>query len=87
MNDTDIYIEWLDGSDEMGEIGHFNPNGQQCCGHCGVPGNDPGQYVYKMECTRCGYVYGSNESDIYERKCPECQQGAPGIRYWRNIES
>jgi len=87
MNEIDIPIEWLDGSDEVGEIGYFNPNGQQCCGHCGVPGTAPGQYGYKMECTRCGYVYGTNGSDIYERRCPECQQGTPGIRYWRNIGS
>ena len=38
MNEIDIQIEWQDGSGESLEIGYFNPNGQQCCGHCGVQG-------------------------------------------------
>ncbi|MCF8137898.1 MAG: hypothetical protein K9K63_11370 [Desulfotignum sp.] len=83
MNETDIPIEWLDGSGETVEIGYLNPNGQQCAGHCGVPGTDHGPYAYKTECTICGYVYGTNGSDMFERHCPECQGGAPGIRYWK----
>ncbi len=68
-------------------FGHYlNPNGQQCYGHCGVAGTDHGQYAYKTECTCCGYVYGTNGTDMHERKCPECQKGAPGIRFWRIIE-
>jgi hypothetical protein len=86
MNETDIHIEWKDGGGESVEIGYLNPNGQQCCGHCGVPGTDHGQYAYKTECTYCGYVYGTNGSDMHERKCPECQNGAPGIRYWQITE-
>jgi hypothetical protein len=27
-------------------------------------------------------VYGTNGSDMHGRRCPECQGGAPGIRYW-----
>lgn len=80
------HIEWQEGKGESVEIGYLNANGQQCCGHCGVPGTDHGQYAYKTECTYCGYVYGTNGTDMHERKCPECQKGAPGIRYWRIIE-
>ena len=83
MKDTGIPIDWLDGSSETVEIGYINPNGQQCGGHCGVPGTDHGQYAYKTECTICGYVYGTNCTDMFERRCPECQEGAPGIRYWK----
>ncbi len=54
---------------------HLNPNGQQCYGHCGVSGTDHGQYAYKTECTICGYGYGSNGSDVFERRCPKCQKG------------
>ena len=86
MNETDILIEWLDGSGETVEIGYLNPNGQQCAGHCGVTGTDHGQYAYKTECKICGYVYGTNGTDMFERRCPECQGGAPGIRYWKIIE-
>ena len=34
MNETDIQIQWQDGSGESVEIGYLNRNGQQCCGHC-----------------------------------------------------
>ena len=44
--DTDLLIQWQDGSGDSVEIGYLNPNGQQCCGHCGVPGSDHGQYAY-----------------------------------------
>ena len=49
MNNIDMQIQWQDGIGESVEIGYFNPNGQQCCGHCGVPGTDHGQYAYKTE--------------------------------------
>ena len=83
MNDTDMYIQWRDGSGESVEIGYLNPHDQQCCGHCGVPGTDNRQYAYKTECTICGYVYGTNGSDMHERRCPKCQEGAAGITYWK----
>jgi hypothetical protein len=83
MNDIAMQIQWQEGSGESVEIGYLNPNDQQCCGHCGVPGTDHGQYAYKTECTICGYVYGTNGSDMHERRCPECQEGAAGIKYWR----
>lgn len=47
-------------------------------------GNDHGQYVYVLRCERegCGTEYGANGSDIFQRKCPACQGGRPGL----NIE-
>jgi len=86
MNETDSQIEWHDGSGESVDIGYLNFSGQQCCGHCGVAGTDHYQYAYKTECTICGFVYGTNGSDMHERLCPESQKGAPGIRYWRIIK-
>jgi hypothetical protein len=32
-----------------------------------------------LQCGHCGYDYGANGSDIWERKCPACQEGAPGL--------
>ena len=87
MNETEIQIQWQDGSGESTEIGYLNPNCQQCCGHCEVKGTDHGQYAYKTECTICGYVYGTNGTDMYERRCPECQGGATGIQYWNTAIS
>ncbi len=76
-------IEWKNGSGESTQIGYENPNRQRCLGHCGVSGNDHLQFAYKMECLGCGYVYGANGADVFQRKCPECQGGQAGIRYWR----
>ena len=78
MNDTDMQIQWQEGSGASVEIGYFNPNGQQCCGHCGVSGTDHGQYTYKTESTICGYVYGTNGSDMHERRCPNARKGLRG---------
>ncbi len=41
------------------------------------------QLAYKVECTRCGFVYDANGSDLFERTCQECQGGAPGVRFWQ----
>jgi len=75
--------QWRSGEGVSVQIGWVNPNGQRCCGHRGVAGNDHGQVAYKVECTVCGYVYGANGSDMHERLCPEHQGGEPGIPFWR----
>ena len=87
MDEDYMPINWQEGTGESTEMGYLNRNGQQCFGHCGVQGTDSGQYAYKTECTICGYVYGTNGSDMHEMRCPECQKGAPGIRSWEIIES
>ena len=63
-------------------IGYINPNGQKCHGTFGVYGTDHNQYAYRLECLKCGYVYGANGSDIAARLCPQCQGGVEGIQYW-----
>lgn len=70
-----------DGDTTM--VGYTNENNQKCHETQGVPGTDHLQFAYRLECLNGGYVYGGNGSDIAERKCPECQGGQPGIRYWR----
>ncbi len=73
---------WQSGTGAWTQIGSINRRGQRCCGHRGIPGNDHKQLAYKVECTICGHVYGANGSDLFERRCPECQRGARGIKYW-----
>lgn len=73
--------EWQDGEGDSVKIGKINRRGQLCCGTRGVMGTDKNQYAYKVCCTRCEHVYGANGSDMYERKCPECQGGEPGIDF------
>ena len=60
---------WQNGDGPSVQIGYINPNGQRCCGHRGVPGNDHLQFAHKVECEHCGHVYGANGSDLHLRKC------------------
>ena len=59
--------------------GYENPKGQIVVRNTGQRGTDFGQYVYELRCKHCGQTYGANGSDIFERKCPACQGGRPGI--------
>ena len=61
--------------------GYTNRNGQINTGRTepSRAGTDHGQYIYIIKCTKCGERYGANGSDIFERKCPFCQRGRPGL--------
>lgn len=59
--------------------GSINRNGQIIIRNTGKPGTDHGQTIYPLACTECGHVYGANGPDIFERKCPQHQHGAPGL--------
>lgn len=61
------------------ETGFVNPNAQVTIRNTGLPGTDHNQYVYQIACSHCGEIYGANGSDIFERKCPRCQRGKPGL--------
>jgi len=74
---------WKSGDTPTTEIGYVNRNNQEVLGTRGVRGSDHGQYAYRMKCLQgsCGYEYGANGSDIFQRRCPACQGGAAGIEY------
>ena len=59
--------------------GHVNKNGQQVLRRTDHLGNDHNQRVYALSCGACGHEYGANGSDIWLRRCPACQGGAPGL--------
>jgi hypothetical protein len=60
--------------------GFINENSQKNLGRVEPKqaGTDNEQYAYVMNCTKCGCIYGSNGSDIFQRKCPNCQGGNKG---------
>ena len=66
------------------EAGYVNRQRQRVIRRVGCSPSHPNQYTYELECTRCGTRYGANGCDIdganagAGRRCPECQQGAPG---------
>jgi Zn finger protein HypA/HybF involved in hydrogenase expression len=62
------------------ELGFENRNGQVVVRHTDLEGNDHNQYVYVLRCNHCGQEYGANGSDIWLRRCPNCQGGAEGLR-------
>ncbi len=64
------------------EPGCINKNKQKNLGRVEPKqaGTDNEQYVYVMNCTKCGCIYSSNGSDIFQRKCPKCQGGNKGPR-------
>ena len=59
------------------EKGYVNRNQQRNNGKMQIPGTDNLQWFYEMECLRCGHKYYANGSDIWQRKCPKCQDGRP----------
>ena len=74
---------WKSGNTETTAIGYVNRNKQNCCGTRGIKGTDHAQLSYKLKCMvdGCGHEYGANGTDIFQRKCPKCQSGMPGIEY------
>jgi PHP family Zn ribbon phosphoesterase len=61
------------------KVGYVNPNRQVVIRNTGKRGTDNNARVYQIACSHCGYVYGANGTDIFERKCPKCGQGQPGL--------
>lgn len=61
--------------------GYVNRNGQTVLRKTDLDGNDHLQKVYVLRCGSCQHQYGCNGSDIFQRKCPECQGGAKGLDF------
>ena len=61
--------------------GKENRNKQIVVRATGLPGTYHGQSVYEMRCASCDTHYGANGSDAWQRKCPRCQSGRPGLRF------
>lgn len=59
--------------------GFVNRNNQKVLQKTGLPGNDHNQVVYIIQCQLCGERYGVNGSDIFQRRCPACAGGRPGL--------
>ena len=59
------------------EPGYINGNNQKNHGRKGKSDNHYNQWFYEMECLNCGHRYNANGSDIWLRKCPNCQGGRP----------
>jgi precorrin-8X/cobalt-precorrin-8 methylmutase len=69
------------GSGRTTAPGYQNRNGQTVLRSTGLAGTDHGQSVYVLQCGGCRHEYGANGSDIFQRRCPACQGGRPGLVY------
>lgn len=61
------------------ELGFINRNNQKVMLKTDILGNDHNQVVYVLQCQNCGSQYGANGSDIFQRRCPSCDGGRPGL--------
>lgn len=58
------------------DIGYINkPHKQEVVARTNEKGTDHSSVLYKMKCTYCGYEYLANSTDIFQKKCPNCQGG------------
>lgn len=59
--------------------GDKNQNEQRLLRKSAQPGTDYNAHVWVLKCQLCSNIYGSNSTDVWERKCPKCQNGRPGL--------
>src|SRR5690349_17815736 len=62
----------------MKAAGDVNRNHQQLLRVTAQRGTDYNARVWVLKCRICSKIYGSNSTDAWERKCPQCQNGKPG---------
>ena len=58
-------------------VGYVNKNNQRNMGNSNKEGTGYGQMLYNMECQLCHFKYFANGCDVWQRKCPICQNGKP----------
>lgn len=57
-------------------LGYLNKNNQRNIGKTNEKGTDHFSVLYMMRCEDCGHEYFANSTDIFQKKCPNCQGGA-----------
>lgn len=57
------------------DVGYINDNHQTNLGRTDFPGTDHNQHLYRMRCGDCGHEYLANGTDIFQKRCPNCQGG------------
>jgi hypothetical protein len=75
LNEFNALTSW----EHVTTIGFRNREGQQVIRKTEREGSAPGQRVFILRCTVCDHEYGTDGCDIYDRLCPKCQDGPPGL--------
>ena len=59
------------------DIGYINePHKQEVIRRTNEKGTDHCSIKYIMRCSHCNHEYPANSTDIFQKKCPNCQGGA-----------
>ena len=58
------------------DVGYINKNNQKNIGYRGMSEIHYNQKLFEMECLDCGQKYMANGCDVWERKCPNCQDNS-----------
>lgn len=61
--------------------GYENRNRQIVIRATKLAGTDYGQRVYVLRCLNCSHEYGANGSNVFQRHCPFCKGGRPGLAF------
>jgi hypothetical protein len=62
------------------EPGRVNHHGQLVVRRGARAADDlPGQNIYVLRCNGCGHEYGEAGIRVWQRKCPVCDGGKPGL--------
>lgn len=56
-----------------------NAHGQFVVRNTGKLSTDRSQSIYQLVCLKCGHNYGAQRADVHGQKCPNCQNGKPGL--------
>lgn len=75
LNEFNALTSW----EHVTAIGFRNREGQQVIRKTDREGSVPGQRVFILRCTVCDHEYGANGAEVYDRLCPKCQDGPPGL--------
>lgn len=62
-----------------GKPGSLNRNQQLLVAQTAWQGSDEREVLWIVQCMPCGQMYGVDSSAFFQRKCPACQGGAPGL--------
>jgi hypothetical protein len=69
----------------MSELGELSRNSQKLLDKTERAGTDFNSRMWIVRCMRpsgdgtCDHVYGVDGTDFFQRKCPKCQGGEPGL--------
>jgi PHP family Zn ribbon phosphoesterase len=56
----------------------ISEHGQKLLARVELPAPRSGEYGYVLRCQHCGFSYGVEGNEDWNRKCPKCQGGKPG---------